>query len=592
MIDFECTNPASIVITDGPDVLSCSETIHILSRHAPSSPQTMLPYPSFLLFRLSLFFRVGVTSSDEDGFWNVFDGCNETQILKPAQFPNATLHYALPVHPQSFILLFSSNAQTIIAFYRYSLLSILCTQKESIRRVKEVHYFGHSSFLIQFASEWLFLKDSSLTHIPTTDLLFCDDFTNSGVHQFLLISPSSPHPYSLLSHTLCPLLQDALHAHQHKRPAPSGGGCELVFQRGLGRKQRELETQIATMREEVAVMKELSEGHVSRRVFFVPWIGDCDVEGSVCGEDVEGHLMNNSTEEHGKQSNTEGHQRSIKQGRRYTTDRFNNHEIVKEEGGHLWVEGYTTDTVLGVVEWSNGVVTCLQEPHCIIIEECENCYPLSVLLFAWNGENLRFVGRHVMEGKNDMEMTRLLVNVTKEPLESLQRLNHMHAEWIPITPSIQALSLPMSMTHAFQLEETLRHMNSRTTVRLDVITTPLMEHLLRTLRDALTKEIMYYKDNGRDLTRVKKEGLFLRLKSEALCMKLLYLVGGEDAITKWKEFMESSLCSNKQSIVHMFTHSTLQLRANSPPPQGERTWDPSYQREDHQPALHHRACPK
>lgn len=512
----------------------------------------------------------------------MFDGCTETRILKPVGFPDATLHYALPVHPHSFFLLFSSGAQVIVSLYRFSLLSILCTQKESIHCVKEVPFFGHSSYLVQFASEWLLLKDSSLTHIPTTDLVFCDDFTNSGAHQFLLVNPSSPHAYSLLSPTLSPLLQDALHAHQHKRPEPSGGGCERVFRRGLGEKQRVLEREIEAMREEVVVMRELGEGHVRRRDFFVPWIGGVD---SQCGGGVNAQRDGDvSVEGDGNVSEGEkkGEEHNIKP---LSTER------VKEEGGNLWIEGCAAETVLAVVEWNSGVVTCLREPCRVVLEECASHCPLSVLLFARKDERLRFVGRQVLERGIHTGMSRFLVKTTEEPLESLERLKHMDAEWIPMSPSIQAISIPVNRTLAFQLEETLHRMNGRTTVRLDVVTTPLMETLLRMLRDTLMREILYYKESVNGLTRVKKEGLLLRLKSEALCLKLLSLLGGEDGVKKWKQFMEFSLCRNKQTIVHMYTHSTLLLRANSPP-RGERTWDPSCRREGHQPALHHRACPR
>lgn len=53
LIEFEYADPKDIVIVDGPDVTSSSETIRAISRHAPSSPPTAAPYPSFLLFRLS-----------------------------------------------------------------------------------------------------------------------------------------------------------------------------------------------------------------------------------------------------------------------------------------------------------------------------------------------------------------------------------------------------------------------------------------------------------------------------------------------------------------------------------------------------------
>ena len=518
----------------------------------------------------------------------MFDGCTETRILKPVGFPDATLHYALPVHLHSFFLLFSSGAQVIVALYRFSLLSILCTQKESIHCVKEVPFFGHSSYLVQFASEWLLLKDSSLTHIPTTDLVFCDDFTNSGAHQFLLVNPSSPHAYSLLSSTLSPLLQDALHAHQHKRPEPSGGGCELVFRRGLGEKQRVLERQIEAMREEVVVMKELGEGHVKRRGFFVPWIGSVNTQRDGDVSVQGGGDMN--TQEDGDMSEGVKKGENEKKYEEHNIKPFST-ERVKEEGGSLWIEDCAAETVLGVVEWNSGVVTCLREPCCVVLEECASHYPLSVLLFARNDERLRFVGRQVLERGNSVGASRFLVKTTEEPLESLERLKHMDAEWIPVSPSIQAISIPVNRTLAFQLEETLHRMNGRTTVRLDVVTTPLMETLLRMLRDALMREILYHKESVSGLTRVKKEGLLLRLKSEALCLKLLSLLGGEDGVKKWKEFMEFSLCRNKQSIVHMYTHSTLLVRANSPP-RGEHTWDPSCRREGHQPALHHRACPR
>lgn len=525
----------------------------------------------------------------------MFDGCTETRILKPVGFPDATLHYALPVHLHSFFLLFSSGAQVIVALYRFSLLSILCTQKESIHCVKEVPFFGHSSYLVQFASEWLLLKDSSLTHIPTTDLVFCDDFTNSGARQFLLVNPSSPHAYSLLSPTLSPLLQDALHAHQHKRPEPSGGGCELVFRRGLGEKQRVLERQIEAMREEVVVMEELGEGHVKRRGFFVPWIGgvdsqrDGDVNTQRDGDvSVQGGGDMN-TQEDGDMSEGVKKGENEKKYEEHNIKLFST-ERVKEEGGNLWIEDCAAETVLAVIEWNSGVVTCLREPCCVVLEECASHYPLSVLLFARNDERLRFVGRQVLERGNSVGASRFLVKTTEEPLESLERLKHMDAEWIPVSPFIQAISIPVNRTLAFQLEETLHRMNGRTTVRLDVVTTPLMETLLRMLRDALMREILYHKESVSGLTRVKKEGLLLRLKSEALCLKLLSLLGGEDGVKKWKEFMKFSLCRNKQSIVHMYTHSTLLVRANSPP-RGEHTWDPSCRREGHQPALHHRACP-
>lgn len=541
----------------------------------------------------------------------MFDGCTETRILKLVGFPDATLHYALPVHPHSFFLLFSSGAQVIVALYRFSLLSILCTQKESIHCVKEVPFFGHSSFLVQFASEWLLLKDSSITHIPTTDLVFCDDFTNSGAHQFLLVNPSSPHAYSLLSPTLSPLLQDALHAHQHKRPEPSGGGCERVFRRGLGEKQRVLERQIEAMREEVVVMEELGEGHVRKRGFFVPWIGSVGAQGEVNvqgGGDVSvqggGDVNAQGGGEESAQRDGEGSE-MVKKGevseeiqsegseceKKDEEHKRPHIERVKEEGGNLWIEDCAAATVLAVVEWSSGVVTCLREPYRVVLEECASHYPLSVLLFAREDERLRFVGRQVLERGSRTGVSRFLVKTTEEPLESLERLKHMDAEWIPVSPSIQAISIPVNRTLAFQLEETLHRINGRTTVRLDVVATPLMETLLRMLRDALTREILYYKESVNGLTRVKKEGLLLRLKSEALCLKLLSLVGGEDGVKKWKEFMEFSLCRNKQSIVHMYTHSTLLVRANSPP-RGEHTWDPSCRREDRQPALHHRACPR
>lgn len=53
LMEFECADPADIVIVDGPDVASPRETIRAISRHTPSSPHTAVPYPSFLLFRLS-----------------------------------------------------------------------------------------------------------------------------------------------------------------------------------------------------------------------------------------------------------------------------------------------------------------------------------------------------------------------------------------------------------------------------------------------------------------------------------------------------------------------------------------------------------
>ncbi len=369
-----------------------------------------------------------------------------------------------------------------------------------------------------------------------------------------------------------------------------------MFRRGLGEKQRVLERQIEAMREEVVVMEELGEGHVKRRGFFVPWIGgvdsqrDGDVNTQRDGDvSVQGGGDMN-TQEDGDMSEGVKKGENEKKYEEHNIKPFST-ERVKEEGGNLWIEDCAAETVLAVIEWNSGVVTCLREPCCVVLEECASHYPLSVLLFARNDERLRFVGRQVLERGNSVGASRFLVKTTEEPLESLERLKHMDAEWIPVSPSIQAISIPVNRTLAFQLEETLHRMNGRTTVRLDVVTTPLMETLLRMLRDALMREILYHKESVSGLTRVKKEGLLLRLKSEALCLKLLSLLGGEDRVKKWKEFMDFSLCRNKQTIVHMYTHSTLLVRANSPP-RGEHTWDPSCRREGHQPALHHRACPR
>ena len=228
---------------DGPVVSSRSETISVLSSSLPITPKPSRTHSSFLLYTISWVLFCSVTDRSDDAFWSVQDGLAETRILKPrTQFPDAVLHFALPLRAHQFYLVFSSAAQTIVALFASSLLSVLFSLPESVRSVRAVPCFGPTAYLVGFASEWILLRNGAVhAHVSSTDSVFCDDFLNTGTPQFLLLSSASPYAYRLLSQDQRVLLEDALHAHQHKRPRGETSVCRSVFMAGLNAKRFALE---------------------------------------------------------------------------------------------------------------------------------------------------------------------------------------------------------------------------------------------------------------------------------------------------------------------------------------------------------------
>ena len=577
LLCFECNRPQDLVVLDGPAVSSRSETITVLSSSFAMTPKPSRPFSSFLLYSISWVLLSSVTDRSDDAFWSVQDGLDETRILKPrTQFPDAVLHFALPLRAHQFYLVFSSAAQTFVALYASSLLSVLLSLPESVRSVRAVPCYGPAAYLVGFASEWIVLRNGAVhAHISSTDSVFCDDFLNTGTPQFLLLSSASPYAYRLLSQDQRVLLEDALHAHQHKRPHGETSVCRSVFMAGLNAKRFALEEGNEELKKECRVLKEFGEerGGVDES-FFVPWIGGGEAGGGEAKEWVMEYVVRSVWREDAVEVWVES---DVKEKE---SDAKEKESDAKEK-----------ENLFAIMEYEEGVVACFQHPAHFVVERKMKA-SFSLLLFSWK-EDVRFLGRYRIP-KQPINASRVhcVVDPRREPRCTQQWIQEMaNGESMLLSPRIQITTLPVSYWDGMEVERMLHQLDSSSTAHLDVLTFPLMEKCLQDLRDAILQEVAFCREELRNMkkaTQMRKEGLVLRLRTEALCLKVLSLIGGVDSLTWWAEWLRFPLysthalsttpysarrahlkattrCQNKHTIVHMYRvkiHSTHRWRVH------------------------------
>lgn len=562
---------------DGPVVSSRSETISVLSSSLPVTPKPSRTHSSFLLYTISWVLFCSVTDRSDDAFWSVQDGLAETRILKPrTQFPDAVLHFALPLRAHQFYLVFSSAAQTIVALFASSLLSVLFSLPESVRSVRAVPCFGPTAYLVGFASEWILLRNGAVhAHVSSTDVVFCDDFLNTGTPQFLLLSSASPYAYRLLSQDQRVLLEDALHAHQHKRPRGETSVCRSVFMAGLNAKRFALEEGNEELKKECRVLKEFDEerGGVDES-FFVPLIGEGEAGGGEVKEEVVEYVVRSVWREDAVEVWVES---ALKEKEKESD--LKEKRDVKEEN------------LFAITEYEEDIVTCFQHPAHFVVERKMKA-SFSLLLFSWK-EDVRFLGRYRIP-KQPINASRVhcVVDPRREPRCTQQWIQEMaNGESMLLSPRIQITTLPVSYWDGMEVERMLHQLDSSSTAHLDVLTFPLMEKCLQDLRDAILQEVAFCREELRNMkkaTQMKREGLVLRLRTEALCLKVISLMGGVDSLKQWKEWLRFLLysthalsttpysarrahlkattrCQNKHTIVHMYRvkiHSTHRWRVH------------------------------
>ena len=540
LLCFECNRPQDLVVLDGPAVSSRSETITVLSSSFAMTPKPSRPFSSFLLYSISWVLLSSVTDRSDDAFWSVQDGLDETRILKPrTQFPDAVLHFALPLRAHQFYLVFSSAAQTIVALFASPLLSVLFSLPESVRSVRAVPCYGPAAYLVGFASEWIVLRNGAVhAHISSTDSVFCDDFLNTGTPQFLLLSSASPYAYRLLSQDQRVLLEDALHAHQHKRPHGETSVCRSVFMAGLNAKRFALEEGNEELKKECRVLKEFGEerGGVDES-FFVPWIGGGEAGGGEAKEWVMEYVVRSVWREDAVEVWVE----SDAKEKEKESDVKEKRDVKEKES-----DAKEKENLFAIMEYEEGVVACFQHPAHFVVERKRKA-SFSLLLFSWK-EDVRFLGRYRIP-KQPINASRVhcVVDPRREPRCTQHWIQEMaNGESMLLSPRIQIATLPVSYWDGMEVERMLHQLDSSSTAHLDVLTFPFMEKCLQDLRDAILQEVAFCREELRNMkkaTKMRKEGLVLRLRTEALCLKVLSLIGGVDSLTWWAEWLRFLLYS-------------------------------------------------
>lgn len=344
---------------------------------------------------------------------------------------------------------------------------------------------------------------------------------------------------------------------------------------GLNAKRFALEEGNEELKKECRVLKEFDEerGGVDES-FFVPWIGEGEAGGGEVKEEVVEYVVRSVWREDAVEVWVES---ALKEKEKESD--LKEKRDVKEEN------------LFAITEYEEDIVTCFQHPAHFVVERKMKA-SFSLLLFSWK-EDVRFLGRYRIP-KQPINASRVhcVVDPRREPRCTQQWIQEMaNGESMLLSPRIQITTLPVSYWDGMEVERMLHQLDSSSTAHLDVLTFPLMEKCLQDLRDAILQEVAFCREELRNMkkaTQMKRGGLVLRLRTEALCLKVISLMGGVDSLKQWKEWLRFPLysthalsttpysarrahlkattrCQNKHTIVHMYRvkiHSTHRWRVH------------------------------